>query len=456
MAHDYLTHADAAMQGGPLGATYNEIMRSRLRIRSMVLPLATLVVVALQLVRPSPVWKGLATAFGGLWLLSYFWARMLRRNLSFGRAMRFGWAQVGDRLEEQFTVINEDFLPATWLEVSDESTLPGYSVARATGVGGTSQNAWTTSGTCTRRGVFTLGNTELATGDPLGIFRVEIVDPRAATLTVMPPVIPLPFDEVAAGGWQGEGRPRLHATEQTPSAEAVREYMPGDSMRLVHWPTTARTGEPYVRVLEGAPASDWWIALDFEKRVQAGGEEESTAELGVIVAGSMADRGLRAHRGVGLVAAGEQPVWMRPEAGEKQRWKMMRALAVLQPASTALATLLERLGPALGRDANLVVITPCTEADWVTALTRLAWRGITATAILIDPGTFEAGRGANMQALGELLTQAGIAHHIIGRELLQQPEARPGPAGQWEWRVLPTGKAVPVRRPADLSWKQLK
>lgn len=431
-------------------------MRFTLRIRSLLLPLATLAMVALQLIRPSPVWKGLATAFGGLWLLSYFWARTLRRNLTFERAMRFGWAQVGDRLEEQFTVINQAFLPATWLEVSDQSTLPGYSVARATGVGGTSRNEWTTSGTCMRRGVFALGNTRLVTGDPLGIYRVEIADPTAVTLTVMPPVIPLPFDEVAAGGWQGEGRPRRHATEQTPSAEAVRKYMPGDSIRLVHWPTTARTGEPYVRMLESAPASDWWIALDFEERVQAGNEEESTAELGVIVAASMAARGLRSHRGVGLVAAGEQPVWMRPEAGEKQRWKIMRALAVLQPARTALAALLERLGPALGRDANLVVITPCAEADWVTALTRLAWKGITATAILIDPRTFEADLGSDMQALGELLTQAGISHHVVGRDLLRQPEARPGPAGQWEWRVLPTGKAVPVRRPTDLSWKQLK
>ncbi len=431
-------------------------MRATLRIRSMLLPLATLALVVVQLVQPSPTWKGLLTVLGGLWLISYLWARGLQRNISFTRAMRFGWAQVGDRLEEQFVVRNESLLPATWLEVSDQSTLPGYVVNRATGVDARSRNEWTTEGTCSRRGVFSLGNTRLVTGDPLGIYRVELAQPETVTLTVMPPIIPLPFDEVAAGGWQGEGRPRSHATDRTPSAETVRAYVPGDSLRLMHWPTTARIGEPYVRVLQGAPASDWWIALDFDNRVQAGNDDESTSELGVIIAASLADRGVRAHRAVGMVAAGQQPVWMRPEAGEKQRWQVMRALATVQPGSTPLAALLERLGPALRGETNLVIITPSMESDWVTALRRLAWKGITAAAILIDPGTFDVDAAGRLEALGELLTQAGIAHHVVGRELLHQPEARPGPAGQWEWRLLPTGKAVPVRRPTDMSWKQLR
>ncbi len=444
------------MPGVPTWPPYNETVKATLRIRSIWLPLATLALLAAQLIQPSPVWKGLLTAFGGLWLLSYIWARALQRNLSLRRAMRYGWAQVGDRLEEQFVVCNGSLLPATWVEISDGSTLPGYSVRRATGVDGRGQNEWTTEGVCSRRGVFVLGNTKLASGDPLGVYRVEITQPESVTLSVMPPIIPLPFSQIAAGGWQGEGRSRPHATERTPSAEGVRPYAPGDSLRLMHWPTTARTGEPYVRILEGAPASDWWIALDLESRVQAGDEAESTAELGIIVAASLAERGLRAHRAVGLVAAGEQPVWIRPEAGKKQRWKIMRALATAQTGDKSLAALLEGLGPSLGGEASLILITPSTDEDWVTALRRLAWRGAAATAMLMDPGTFEAGASGKMQALGEVLTEAGIAHQLVGRDLLRQPEARPGPAGQWEWRLLPTGKAVPVHRPADMSWKELR
>jgi uncharacterized protein (DUF58 family) len=437
-----------------LGPTYNEAMASRLHIRSLLLPLTTAAALAAQVINPSPVWKGLLTALGGLWLLSYLWARTLQKNLRVERAMRYGWAQVGDRLEEQFSVRNDGWLPATWLAISDRSTLPGYSVAEATGVDGYSQNVWRTSGTCARRGVFTLGHTRLLTGDPLGIYQVELTYPDAVTLTVMPPVIPLPFMEIATGGWQGEGRPRPHAAEETLSAETVRPYAPGDSLRLMHWPTSARRGEPYVRVLEGAPASDWWIILDLERRIQAAADEaESTTELGVILAASLAERGLRLHRAVGFIAGGERPAWMRPEPGEPQRWEILRTLAKLDPGETRLDVLLESAGPTLGRQANLIVITPSTESEWVTPLSRLASRGIT-TAVLIDPSTF--GIGPGMAPLAGVLGDAGIPHHIVGRELFRRPEARPGPTGQWEWRVLPTGKAVPIRRPADMTWRDLR
>ena len=430
-------------------------MTSRLRIRSILVPLATLGFLLAELIDPAPVWKALMVTFGGLWLLTYVWARSLQRNLRLERAMRYGWAQVGDRLEEQFTLINEGFLPATWLELSDQSTLPGYSIARGTGIEASSQNRWTTNGTCSRRGVYTLGRTRLLTGDPLGIYRVEILQPEAVTLTVMPPMIPLQLIEIAAGGWQGEGRPRVHSTQQTVRAETVRPYEPGDSLRLVHWHTTARRDEPYVRVLEGAPASDWWIILDFEQRVQAGDESaESTAELAVILAASLAERGLRAHRSVGLIASAREPVWMRPGAGERQHWEIMRTLAVLETGSARLSILLEGLGPALGPEANLIVITPSVDSEWVTALSKLSWRGATSTAILIDPSSF--GADQSIVPLARLLTEIGIPNYIAGRELFQRPEAHPGPSGQWEWRILPTGKAVPIRRPADMTWKNLQ
>src|SRR6202142_3286833 len=107
-------------------------MSSRLRINSLMLPLATLAILAAQIIGPSPVWKGMLVVLGGLWLISYLWARSLQKNLHLERAMRFGWVQVGDKLEEQFILFNESLFPATWVEVTDHSTLPGYSIARAT------------------------------------------------------------------------------------------------------------------------------------------------------------------------------------------------------------------------------------------------------------------------------------------------------------------------------------
>jgi uncharacterized protein (DUF58 family) len=427
---------------------------SRLRINSILLPSMTIILIVMEFLDPSAVWQALLVTLGGAWLICYLWARSLQKNLGLERAMRFGWVQVGDKLEEELILYNDGWFPATWVEVIDRSTLPGYAVSRATGVDGVSENSWRTSGTCTRRGVYQLGGSLIRSGDPLGIFRVEIEQTESATLMVMPPVIPLPSIEVAPGGWLGEGRPRPNAPEKTVSAATVREYNQGDSLRLVHWPTTARLNKPFVRLLEGAPAGDWWIALDFDRASQAGYDEsDSTAELGVILAASLADQGLRDHRSVGLLANGEPPLWIRPQPGEHRRWEILRALATLDPGRTALADLLASAGPALGRQASLVVITPSMKSDWLAPLAHLYWRGIIPTVILIDPSTF--GAAARPAALDRVLTEMGLAHHIVTRDLLQRPEARPGAQGQWNWHISTSGKAVPTRTPGDMAWRKL-
>jgi len=391
--------------------------------------------------------------------VGYLWARSLRDNLRLERAMRFGWVQVGDKLEEQFVLYNDGLFPATWVEITDRSTLPGYSVTRATGIAEKSQNLWHTTGLCSRRGVYTLGYTTIRSGDPLGIYQVEIVLPDSVTLMVMPPVIALPSIEITPGGWLGEGRPRPQAPEQTVSSAAVRQFAPGDGIRLIHWPTTARLNELYVRMLEGAPVGDWWIILDFDRSVQVAGDgSETTEELGVILAASLADRGLRNHRSVGLLASGKEPIWMRPELGDHRRWEILRALALLELGETSLAGLLESATPAFGHQANLIIITPSLKSEWLKPLTDLIWRGSTPTVIMIDPSSFGSRTNppANMNALDNLLIDLNIPHHVVTRDLFKQPDAHPGPRGQWEWRIMPTGKAVPVRLPGDLTWKSLK
>ena len=53
----------------------------------------------LQLILPNQVWMALLVGMGGVWLIAYLWVRSLSRNLHLEREMRYGWAQVGDRLE---------------------------------------------------------------------------------------------------------------------------------------------------------------------------------------------------------------------------------------------------------------------------------------------------------------------------------------------------------------------
>ncbi|HEY6073037.1 MAG TPA: DUF58 domain-containing protein, partial [Anaerolineales bacterium] len=377
-----------------------------MRLRTRTLPWVTLALIAVQILSPSKIWEALLVVFGGIWLIGFLWSRSILKGLHLERSMRFGWAQVGDALEEQFVLSHRGRFPVTWVEVLDHSDLPGYAASLAACMAPGETSTWRRRGLCARRGVYTLGGATLHSGDPLGIYSVEIEFPQRASLVVMPPVVPLPALDVAPGGWLGEGRTRPEAAEKVYSASSVRPYQPGDSLRLIHWRTTARLNEPHVRQLEGAPEGAWWIVLDMDRSVQAGDGEDSTVEAGVILAASLADRGLKARKEVGLLAAGEEMLWMRPRGGEARRLEVLRGLAVLRPGGVSLADLLEKAAPSLGQQASLIVISPSMRSEWLEPLGRLAWRGIAPTVILMDPASF--GGVQDSSAMAALLSGMGI------------------------------------------------
>ena len=201
-------------------------MKSTLRLNAKSFPIIGIIALIMQIIGPSKVWVILSIGIGGTWLVCWWWARGLARSLTFHREVRYGWAQVGDRLEERFTLKNSFSLPATWVTVTDHSTLPDHHASIATGVDGSSTSQWKIQSQCTRRGVYTLGATTLETGDPLGIYTLTLEDSNSSTLAVMPPVVSLPKFHVLSSGWAGEGKTSSRSLEETINASHTREMMP--------------------------------------------------------------------------------------------------------------------------------------------------------------------------------------------------------------------------------------
>jgi uncharacterized protein (DUF58 family) len=422
------------------------------RLNAKFLPLITALAFAMQIVDPSRVWMILLVGLGGAWLVCWWWARGLARSLRFGREMRFGWAQVGDRLEERFTLTNHFFLPATWVTLQDHSTLPDHHASVATGVEASSTSQWKTSTLCTRRGVYTLGGTTLETGDPFGIYTLTFEDPTSSTLAVMPPVLPLPAFQILASGWEGEGKPRRHAMQQTINVSHTREMVASDPMRLIHWKTTARQGRFFVRQFEGTPAGDWWIVVDLDQSTQLGSGRDSTEEHAVILASSLAAHGLDHDHPVGLSINGAAPEWIPPRRNDYQLRSLLKALAVASPSALPLKDYLQRAGGSLSSHCSLIIITANADPGWAQAVLPLMWRGVMPTVFLLDPVSFGGSR--NTDAITGIVQSMDIPCHVISRELLDTPQARPGREGEWEWRISATGKAIAVRS-AQGDWRGL-
>lgn len=417
------------------------------------LPFLLVPILLAEVIWSERVWMILLVALGGLWLLEYLWARALTRGLQFKRELRYGWAQVGDQMEERFTLVNTGRVPALWVLVTDHSNLTAYHASVATGVSVASENVWRNKYVCARRGAFRLGPTTVTTGTPFGLYTIEFEYAASDSLIVMPPVVPLPEISVSPGGRAYEGRRRISTFERTVSAISVRDYSPGDPFHLIHWRMSAHADALMARTFENTPAGDWWIWLDLDANAQIGEGENSTLEHSIILAASLAERALRAGRAVGLIANAREFVRLAPQSGEYERLNILRTLATIEPGQQGLDVHIKTLRSTLGRSASVIFITAALEGSWLGPLLEMPARAMTPTVILLDRASYGGTLGAN--GIVQVLAQYGIPHTVITRDLMDRPEARPGHQGSWEWRVGATGRAIPRTAPADTGWRTL-
>lgn len=422
-----------------------------MKLSNRIVVLLVLLLAAQQLFAPHKAWGILLVGLGGALVLSFFWARSLTRGLDFERDTRTSLAQVGDQLQERFVLTNRGRFPALWVAVVDHSNFPRYQVNIARFIRGESVRRWLKGTACYKRGLYSLGPTDLEAGDPFGFFQVRIHYPNEQSMLVIPPVIPLPSIEIATGERVGEGGTKVNTMTRTVTSAGVRDYSSGDSLFSVHWLTSARKDDLYVRVFDRIPTSDWWVFLDMDAAVQVGEDLETTDEYAIIVAAAIANRGLRNSRAVGLVAHGAERVWLPPQTGSGQRWEILRSLAVLQRGEVPLFNLLADSQRTLGRSTSAIVITPSISQDWLEAILMLRMRDIRVTVLLLDPHAF-GGEGDTQPVLAKLASW-GMNYYRITPEIYEQPLAR----DYFVWQKSSHGRSSSSSFTAsDLDWGKFK
>jgi uncharacterized protein (DUF58 family) len=191
----------------------------------------------------------------------------------------------------------------------------------------------------------------------------------------------------------------------------VREYAPGESIRKIHWLTSARKNDLFVRTFDSIPSSAWWICLDADQRVQAGFGETSTLEHGVILAASLADRGTRQGQKVGLVSNSAPRIWHKPQAGAAHRKQIMTSLAILREGKTPIQDLLVQLPTSLSQQTSLLIITPSPDLEWLETLPTLIRRGAAVTVLLFDPQAY--GKSGDLSQITSTLAQLMVKLQIL-------------------------------------------
>ena len=180
---------------------------------SRLVPALLVLMTLIQLAFPYRGWMILLVGLGGAWLVGRLWAGALRDGLALKREARFQWSRVGDRMIERLTLVNTSAFPAPWIELIDQSSGPLMRHSRAFSIGRRTSLRWHETLVCRQRGRFVIGPTRLRTGDPFGLFEVEIELSETVSLLVLPPVIPWESLPAFNRGRDEEGRAVQALTE---------------------------------------------------------------------------------------------------------------------------------------------------------------------------------------------------------------------------------------------------
>jgi uncharacterized protein (DUF58 family) len=263
------------------------------------------------------------------------------------------------------------------------------------------------------RGRYTIESATSAVGDPFGLVRTTAPLDSGAAFLVYPRLVELDTLFTDAGGRLDTGRRLLLRRPAGFDLHSVREYEEGESLRRVHWPSTARRGELMVKELEDAPRDELAVLLDADARAVAGEPPDSSFDAQVRAAGSVLQAHVRRGRRCVLLTTSDRGVRRVNTDGGWHR--ALELLAGVEPSDHgSAATLLADESGAATRALDLVIVTACLDRGLVDRIVRrsLARRG--SALVYVDAPSFA---GAVRRPEPELLrlNAAGVRVAVVRR-----------------------------------------
>lgn len=376
---------------------------------------------------------GIITGTPFYYRLAYFWiiliavswliSRSSLRGIIFQRNVRSHRSHVGQIYEERFIIKNKSRIPRLWIEIRDNSNLPGAQGSQVMSmIRGGETRSYLVRTRLSERGVFPLGPTTLASGDLFGLFPVSKDFPLEDSLLVYPMMVDISSFPSPAGWLSGGESLRRRTHQITANAAGVREYVSGDPLNRIHWLSTARRNRLIVKEFELDPMSEIWIFIDAYSKVHSALPREplefdekdiwrpslkipippSTEEYAVATAASLARYFLRYDRVIGMVSAGHTNVVIPAEKGGRQFGKILESLALLKAeGKLPLQALVEAQLSNLPRGSTIVLITPASGDGVLYSVELVSRRGMRPVVILIDGESF-GGRSGSKRSLSQL------------------------------------------------------
>ena len=359
-------------------------------------------------------------------LAATMWVRLAAGPLELRRRAGKGALLEGADVWVRLDVRPESRVPAPSLAITERYAKLGdrHTVLTRSGLSGAGS---TYRGTyvleAVPRGRYVVEGVHATFDDPFGLARAELDLDARGSLLVYPRLVVLDRLFSESGAHAQDGRRLLLRRPSGFDLHSVREYEQGESLRKVHWKTTARRGQLMVKELEDAPRDEIAVILDADSSSVVG----ESFDVQVRAAGSI----LRAHAAHGRQAVLAVNSAQRPTARvsslEGEWFAAMGVLAAAEPDGTRpVVELLQRESGPASRAFETVVVTARLSGALATKLVQRALSGQGVSVVWVDSASF-AGRTGPVEPELLRLQAAGVAVAVLrsGDSLAEVLGARP-------------------------------
>jgi uncharacterized protein (DUF58 family) len=261
------------------------------------------------------------------------------------------------------------------------------------------------------RGRYPFEDAEVVVEDPLGLERAEVRVDAPDALLVFPRLVELDRLFSETGSRIQEGRRLLLRRPSGFDLHSVREYEQGESLRRVHWPSTAKRGQLMVKDLEDSPRDEVAILLDADAGYVGGEGASSSFETAVSAAGSILRTHVGRGRRVGLIVNALTPRYQAVHTLEGDWGLALELLASVVPdGRNAVTALLVEGAGAPSKALELCLVTSNLAPRLVD---RLLQRSVTrrgTSVVYVDPASYANGSAAE-QLPADTRAQIGRLEH---------------------------------------------
>ena len=346
--------------------------------------------------------------------VSRLWNRFCLHRIEYRRRLSSNRVFFGEEIVYEVEITNRKPLPLPWLQIEDE--LPERVTLLKGKTTPTSEDRVILSNMfpinmyhrvkrrfpiqCFQRGTFIFGPSSIRSGDLFGFFRRERRIETLDYLFVYPRLVPLEKLGIPSRQFFGDIGLKRHLFQDPVLTAGVRDYAPGDSLKRIHWKSTARLGRLQTRVYEPTTTIDLSLFLDVRTlKAPLWGSSFQLQELGIITAASISQYALEAGFRVGLyvnqITRFSQGTARVPHSQHPdQMVRILETLAQLhQIETTPIANFIRKEAGNLPWGSTLVVITAQPADDLLSTLLDLKRAGRSVALIKVGGAVPEAGEG---------------------------------------------------------------